>query len=332
MTEKRIPDPSVIHRLATGYMGTCVLLTALELDVFDAISGKSLDTRELAQTLHLDPRPLERLLVALTAVGLLERSDGKYACSPETERYLVKSSPSYFGDYYRFQVRHCLMPDFLRLDQLIRENRAVMADDWSEFMGDDEKARLFILGQHSASQGAGRMLASIFDFSPFRKMVDLAGGSGACSIAACRSNPELRSVIVDFPNVLKIAEEIVSGEGLSHRISTRPGDLRKDDWPEGDLMLISLVISGFAREDQSRVFRKCFQKLPTGGEIVVHDFLMNAGYTGPVLSAMYNLTSVEGVPTSGEDMARLLEEAGFAAPVIQPVIPEYTAMVRATKP
>jgi hypothetical protein len=49
-------------------------------------------------------------------------------------RYLVKSSPSYFGDYYRFEVRHCLMPDFIRLDELIRENRAVTADDWAEYM------------------------------------------------------------------------------------------------------------------------------------------------------------------------------------------------------
>jgi len=332
MVEKRMADPHLIHRLATGYMGTCALLAALELNVFDAISGKSLSTREVAEALQLDPKPLERLMVALTSVGLLERKEGKYACSPETERYLVKSSPSYFGDYYRFQVRHCLMPDFLRLDELIRENRAVMADDWSEFMGDHQKARLFILGQHSASQGAGRMLASIFDFSPFRKMVDLAGGSGACSIAACRNNPELTSVIVDFPNVLRIAEEIAAREGLSHRITTQPGDIRKDDWPEGDLMLISLVISGFTREDQVSVFRKCFQKLPAGGKIIVHDFLMNAEYTGPVLSAMYNLTSVEGVPTSGEDMAGLLGEAGFVAPVIQTVIPEYTAMVGATKP
>ena len=332
MSDKRQANPNIIHHIATGYMGTCVVLAALELNVFDTIDRKPLTTKEIAEILDLNPRPLERLLVALTSLGLLERVEGKYSCSLETERYLVKSSPSYFGDYYRFQVRHCLMPDFIRLDDLIRENRAIMSDDWSEFMDDYEKAKVFILGQHSASMGGGRMLASKFDFSPYRNMVDLAGGSGACSIAACRSNSDLKSVIVDFPNVLKVAEEIISKEGLSNRITTQPGDITKDDWPAGDLMLISLIISGFTRDNQLKIFSKCFDKLPSSGAIIVHDFLMNHDYTGPVLSALYNLTSVEGLPTSGEDMATLLQKAGFVDTVIEPIIPEYTAMVAAKKP
>jgi 2-hydroxy-4-(methylsulfanyl)butanoate S-methyltransferase len=332
MDPRKTADPNIVHRIATGYMGTCVVLAALELGVFDEISRTPRTASRLAEDIGLNPRPLERLLVALASLGLLQRIQGTYSCSPEAERYLVKSSPSYFGDYYRFQVRHCLMPDFLRLDELIRENRAIMSDDWAAFMADPEKAKVFILGQHSASMGGGRMLAAKFDFSPYRRMVDLAGGSGACSIAACRSNPALTSVIVDFPNVLRVAEEIIQKEGLSGRITTHAGDLRKDDWPAGDVMLISLVVSGFARDDQLAIFGKCFQKLPSGGALIVHDFLLNRDYTGPVLSALYSLTSVEGTPISGEDMAALLQEAGFSDPVIEPVIPEYTAMVSARKP
>ena len=332
MTEKRTADPSLIHNIATGYMGTCVLLAALELNIFDEVSGKSLTGKEVADALQLDPKPVERLLVALTSLGLLERIEGRYGCSVDAQRYLVKSSPSYFGDYYRFQVRQCLLPDFIRLDELIRQNRAIMSDDWSEFMSEYETARVFILGQHSASQGGGRMLASKFDFSRFRNMVDLAGGSGACSIAACQRNPALKSVIVDFPNVIKIAEEIVTQEGLSDRISTHPGDITKDDWPRGDLMLISLIVSTFSTENQLKIFRKCFDKLPSGGVIIVHDFLMNNDYTGPRLSGLYNLTSVDGVPLSGEDMALLIRKAGFVDPGIQTVIPQYTAMVAAKKP
>ena len=176
------------------------------------------------------------------------------------------------------------------------------------------------------------MLASKFDFSRFRNMVDLAGGSGACSIAACQRNPDLKSVIVDFPNVIKIAEEIVTQEGLSDQITTQPGDITKDDWPQGDLMLISLIVSTFSTENQLKIFQKCFDKLPSDGVIIVHDFLMNKDYTGPRLSALYNLTSVDGVPLSGEDMARLIQDVGFVEPVIQTVIPEYTGIVSARKP
>jgi predicted RNA methylase len=172
----------------------------------------------------------------------------------------------------------------------------------------------------------------VFDFSGYRNMVDLAGGSGACAIAACQKNPRLKAVIVDFPNVIRIAEELVTEVGLSDRITTQPGDISKDDWPEGDLMLISLVISAFSREDQVKIVRKCFQKLPSGGAILVHDFLMNQDYKGPLLSALYNLTLAQGVPMSARDMGSLFEEVGFVNPFIRTVIPEYTAMVTAEKP
>lgn len=332
MAEKKPTDPNLIHHIATGYMGSCVLFAALELNVFDEISRKSMSAQEVAEALDLDRAHIDRLLVALASLGLLERKKGQYSCAPVTERYLVKSNPSYFGDYYRFQVRKCLMPDFIRLDELIRQNRAFMSDNWSDFMSDRETARVFILGQHSASQGGGRLLARKFDFSGYRNMVDLGGGSGACSIAACRANPDLRSVIVDFPNVLQVAEEIIAQEGLSHRISTQPGDITRDDWPPGDLMLVSLIMSTFSKKTKIQIFRKCFDKLTSGGAIIVHDFLMNEDYTGPVLSALYNVTAVEGVPTSGKDMAGLLQQAGFVEAVVETVIPEYTGMVAAKKP
>ena len=332
MKAKRSADPNLVHRIATGYMGTCVLLAALELNIFDGLADKSMTAQEVADALSLDSKPVERLMVALTALKLLERTQAVYTLAPETQRYLVKSSPSYFGDYYRFEVRHCLLPDFIRLDELIRENRAIMADDWAAYMADPEKARMFSLGQHSASLGGGRLLAAVFDFSPYKNMVDLAGGTGACSIAACQRNPELKSTIVDFPNVVALAEEIVAREGLTDRITTRPGDLTRDDWPHGDLMLISLCVSGFSEERQMEFFRKCFDKLPPGGAIVVHDFLMNEDYRGPLLSGLYNLTSMEGVPLSGKDMAKRLESAGFVNPEVRKVIPEYTGLVTAKKP
>ncbi|MBW1849055.1 MAG: hypothetical protein JRJ27_18415 [Deltaproteobacteria bacterium] len=59
---------------------------------------------------------------------------------------------------------------------------------------------------------------------------------------------------------------------------------------------------------------------------------MNSDYRGPVLSGLYNLTSVEGVPLSGEDMAKRLNAAGFVDTDVRRVIPEYTRLVAARKP
>ena len=90
MTDMKPADPNLVHGIATGYMGTCVLLAALELNIFDNLTDNPLSAHEMAQTLGLDSKPVERLMVALTALKLLDRRDGQYSLMPEARRYLVK--------------------------------------------------------------------------------------------------------------------------------------------------------------------------------------------------------------------------------------------------
>jgi len=55
MADERPADPNLVHRIATGYMGTCVLLAALELNVFDELADKSMTAEDMAETLGFDP-------------------------------------------------------------------------------------------------------------------------------------------------------------------------------------------------------------------------------------------------------------------------------------
>ena len=325
-------DPGIIHRIGTGYMASGALFAALDLDVFDTLEGNQLESAEVAARLGLDERHIERLLVALTALQLVRREHERYRNTPLTSRYLVKRSPNYFGDYYRYQSKLTSYPYFGDLAGYIRSNAGVIGSSWPEIMADPERARVFILGQHSASLGGGRQLARVFDFSPYRTLVDLAGGSGACAIAATQRNPKLHAIVVDFPNVLRVTEEIIAGPGLSDRIQTVPGDIMKDDFPAGDVILISLILSSYSPEDYVGLLRRVYAKLPSGGAIVIHDFVMNDDKTGPIITALYNLTAIDGVPYSGADIAAMLADAGFVDPRVKTVIPGYTGMVAARKP
>jgi len=325
-------DPGIIHRIGTGYMASGALFAALDLDVFDTLEGNQLESAGVAARLGLDERHIERLLVALTALQLVRREHGRYRNTPLTSRYLVKRSPNYFGDYYRYQSKLTSYPYFGDLAGYIRSNAGVIGTSWPEIMADPERARVFILGQHSASLGGGRQLARVFDFSPYRTLIDLAGGSGACAIAATQRNAKLHAIVVDFPNVLRITDEIIAGLGLSDRIKTVPGDIMKDDFPPGDVILISLILSSYGPEDYVGLLRRVYAKLPSGGAVVIHDFVMNDEKTGPTITALYNLTAIDGTPYSGADIAAMMKKAGFVDPQVKTVIPEYTGMVAARKP
>lgn len=325
-------DPEIIHKVGTGFMASAAMFTAIDLGLFDTIAEKPITAEEAASKLNLETQHIEKLLIALTALKLVRKRGSKFNCSPVTQRYLVSTSPSFFGNYYRLQSYVLYYPEFARLPQLIRERKPMVAASWPEIMNNPERARTFILGQHSASLGGGRHMARIFDYSKYRKMIDLAGGSGAYSIAAVQKNPGLSSVIMDFPNVLAVTKEIVDRLGLSHRVSTIPGDITKDSWPEGDLILISLIFSAFSPETQANILNRAYKSLASGGAIVIHDFLFNETKSGPLISVLYHLTGLDGTPFSGSEMSKLLTKAGFINPSSKTVIPGYTGMVTAQKP
>lgn len=325
-------DPEIIHKIGTGFMASAALFTAIDLGLFDVIGEEPTTAGEAAAKLNLDLKHIEKLLVALTALKLVRKKGQKFSCAPVTQRYLVSKSPSFFGNYYRLQSYVLYYPEFARLPQLIRDKKPMVAASWPDIMNNPERARTFILGQHSASLGGGRHMARIFDYSKHKRMIDLAGGSGAYSIAAVQKNPDLMSVIMDFPNVLAVTKEIVNDLGLSHRISTLPGDITKDHWPNGDLVLISLIFSAFTPETQEDILKRAYKSLSSGGSIVIHDFLYNNNKSGPLISVLYHLTGLDGTPFSGSGMSKLLTEMGFINAKSQVVIPGYTGMVTAQKP
>src|SRR5687768_7691587 len=85
-------------KLSSAWMAPCMVLSAIELGVFDALDGQVLGAGALAERLGVDPRCLDALMDAIVSLGYLERRDGGYANTPFGARAFVRSSPSYEGD------------------------------------------------------------------------------------------------------------------------------------------------------------------------------------------------------------------------------------------
>ncbi len=68
-----------------------VLLTAIELDVFNAV-GEGTTAAEAARRLQTDPGATERLLNALASLEVLQKSGGVFRNGPEAARYFTRGS------------------------------------------------------------------------------------------------------------------------------------------------------------------------------------------------------------------------------------------------
>jgi hypothetical protein len=92
-------DPSLdsIMQTGLGFWASKTLLSAVELGVFTELARGALDTKTLRQRLGLHPRSARDFFDALVAMKFLERREGKYSNTPDTEFFLDRNKPTYAG-------------------------------------------------------------------------------------------------------------------------------------------------------------------------------------------------------------------------------------------
>jgi precorrin-6B methylase 2 len=306
-----------LQRLAVGFWASNTLAAALELGLFTKLSGRGADAAGLSQLLQIHDRPASMLLSACAALGLLEKRDGLYHNSPTAEEFLVKGRPYYFGNYVAMVHRHLYLP-WNRLAEAIRANRpqAWAGDMFAEIAADPEAQRDFTEAMHSVSMFRAKTVFEAFDLSPYSRLLDVGGASGAYCLAACHKYPHLRASIFDRPSALKSAREKIAEASLSDRIKTVAGDFFEEELPKGsDVVLLSQVLHDWSPERNRVILDKCFAALPPGGLVLVCELMMDDEKTGPELTALLSLNML--IATEGgcnytwSEYTAWLEAAGF---------------------
>ncbi|WP_433379854.1 methyltransferase [Actinoplanes sp. CA-142083] len=316
----RALSPIPLMQLATGFWAFKTLAAAHELDLFSRLSGTAGTTSAgLAQALAIEERPAEMLLTGCAALGLLVKNDGRYVNSPLAEEFLVRGKPYYFGGFVQMLDQR-LYPGWGRLTEAIRTNRPTTWDpDRQSSMFDSEDPRLlevFWDAMHSLSTFTARALGQAVDLSGGRRLLDVGGGSAAFDIELCRLYPDLTATVYELPKVADIATGKIKEAGLADRIETVAGDFFADTALPGghDAILLSMIMHDWAADRCRAILRKCWAALPSGGQVIIAELLVNDARTGPPAAALMSLNMLvetEGRNYTPAEYSAWLSELGF---------------------
>ncbi len=326
--------------IALAFKKTGALLAAIELELFSHIAGGAGTAGELGAALGIEAEKADRLLTVCKAMELVREVDGRHLNMSDVERYLVKDSRTYFGDYLNYIARR----DYADWDS-IAENLTAVADgdgrderSYLNAMQDPEEARRFTVAGYEASIGLGHKLAKEYDFSRFSRWLDIAGGSGCYAIAASERNAELKVTVFDQPNVITIAEEFIAKHGLEARIDTMAGNFLETPFPEGhDLASYITPLQGYMPDEIIQVLRRTQAALKPGGEILIIDYMLADDKTGPLDPAFVNLAGVRrgrylGRVNTGAEWCDFLGQAGYLGARSRWFTPHQLGLITARKP
>jgi ubiquinone/menaquinone biosynthesis C-methylase UbiE len=308
------PDnPDSVLGLFLSFWISRTVMAAVEMEVFDLLSGDGLPEADAAAELGLASRPARGLFDTCVSVGLLERSDERIRTTAAAERYLTSGS-EYSLRNYVLDERWC-WGGWGRLVEALRSDAPTLEQDEDGYH--TFPADFFLDFLHGHSLAMGDRLAAAVPLGGVGKIMDVGGGSGAVSIALARANPTLRAVVIDQAAVLEKTREHIEEAGLSPRIDTHPANVFADPLPEGcDAAVIANFLHDFSPERAATILGRVAEALPSGGRLIVMEIAPEDDRSGPPLPAVFTVTMIVntegGIAYTRAELREMIEAAGFA--------------------
>lgn len=280
-TDKKLIDLSLptgirqIDQVLEGYKSYQVLVSALELGLFDLLAERGpTDREELIETLKISGMLSRSYLKSLVDMGFLVNVGERYANAQVAANFLVRSSLFYQGDC----VKLFSGPN----SQWSNLTATLTEKVYDEIppTGGPSKAVIDAIGQRALRgelQEVTRAITTWEGFSQASTILDVAGGHGLYAIALCQENPSLKGAIFDQPQVIEYAKEYISRYQLEDRLQVQSGDIRVDDLGEGyDIVIISHLLYKF-RDNLGAIFDKVSASLKPGGLLVTNHWFCAPG-------------------------------------------------------
>jgi len=288
--KKTISEPAELMEMANAFRFSRIILTGYELGIFTVLESKK-NAPEIAGTLGTDPRATDRLLNALVAVGLVEKTGDIFSNTAFSTRFLVKDRPGYLSG-----LGHMInvWKTWSTLTETVRTGKSTALENSIENRGDAWR-EAFIAAMHARAPQQAREVAVMLNLSEATRMLDVGGGSGAFSFEFIRKNSKMKAVIFDLPSIVPISQKYIDREGFSGSVTTMSGDYLKDGFGKGfDLVLLSAVIHINSPEENVSLIKRCVEAMDSGGQLVILDHIMNDERTVPEVGAIFTLNMLVG--------------------------------------
>lgn len=301
-----------------GVSRFAALATMAELGCADHLRDGALSIDELALRCGADPSALGRVLRQLASMGMVSTvTPGTYELT-EAGATLRHDAPGSLRSAVRMISEEGFWYGMGKVPQTVRTGRSGFTERHGPFYGylkaNREAGALFDDYMVVRAQPFADAVASRYDFSGVRTLVDVAGGKGHILAAVLKAYSDLNGVLFDQEQVVGGAKEFFAEAGLEDRCKFVEGDFFVSVPPGADVYLLSSVIHNWSDEDSIRILRNVREVIPDGGRVLLVEVVVPDD-DRPHISKDTDMRMLalfgEGMERSNSEYAELLGKSGF---------------------
>lgn len=317
MTQDVTPD--AIMQLGFGFWGSKTLLSAVELGLFTELAKGPLTLEEARARFGLHERGARDFLDALTALGMLNRDQGRYSNTPATDLYLDRAKPTYVGGMLEMSSAR-LFRFWGNLTEGLKtglpQNEAKHGGDlFGTLYSDPQRLEQFLSAMTGLSLGIAHAIAAKFPWSQYHSFVDIGAAQGALPVVLAQTHKHLKGKGADLPIVGPIFEKYVAANGLQDRVRFAPLDFFKEPLPQADVITMGHILHDWDLTTKKMLIAKAYDALPVGGAMVIFEALIDderrTNAFGLLMSLNMLIETRGGFDYTGADCCGWMREAGF---------------------
>ena len=305
--------------LCAGFVYSQVLFACVRLHLFEQLNAAPATAEALASRLLIPVDGMTALLDAASSLRLVERrGQGRFGLGPLGAAMLGNSGIAAMVEHHS-----ALYADLADPVALLRgeNSEGQLARYWPYARG-ETAARLTredvspYTDLMAASQPmVAEMVLGAYSLARHRCLLDVGGGDGSFLVQAAQAAPRLALKLFDLPEVAEIARRRLADAGLGQRASVSGGHFLTDPLPQGaDVISLIRVVHDHDDDVVRQLFVRAREALAHGGVLLIGEPM--SGRSGcDAVSAYFDIylhAMGSGRPRGFEDLAKLLESAGFS--------------------
>jgi hypothetical protein len=334
MTDSAV-SPASIMALGMGFWGSKAVLSAVELGVFSALAAGPLDGEALRARLKLHARGARDFFDCLVALRMLDKRDGRYDNTPETDFFLDRAKPSYIGGILEMANRR-LYGFWGHLSEALRtglpQNEIKGGENlFAALYSDPARLEGFLKAMTGVSLPTARSIAGAFDWQGRKTFADIGCAQGGLIAEVASAHSHLRGIGFDLPPVEPIFEAYMRQRGLSGRTEFRPGSFFENELPGVEVLVMGHILHDWDLAQKKMLLAKAHRALPEGGALIVYDAMIDderrENSFGLLMSLNMLVETPGGFDYTGSDCLAWMREAGFREARVQHLQGPYSMAV-----
>jgi O-methyltransferase domain/Dimerisation domain len=311
------PTPIALLQLTTSCWISQAVYVAAKLGVADLLKNGPKPCDELAEATQSDPGSLRRLLRLLAGAGVFaETEDSQLHLTPMAECLMsdgphsMRAWATMIGEDWHWRMWGELLysvrtgkPAF----DLVHGMRP-----FEYFPRNPDSARIFDEAMTGLSASEVGAILGAYDFSKYKKIIDVAGGNGSLIIPLLKISLETNAVLFDLPHVIERAKGRIEGEGLTERLELVGGNFFQTVPTGGDLYILKHIIHDFGDAEALDILRNCRNAMTGGARLLIIEMVIPPG-NDPSFGKLVDLEMmlIGGIERTEAEYQTLLAEAGF---------------------